>query len=782
MPHRHANPYGQPDPIQPNPEPGAQAQAAQPAGRSLPLEPWAATRVVGARMPRIDAYARVSGSAEYTLDVSLPGMLHAAILRCPHAHAMVKQVDASAALAMRGVYAVLTADDRSTAIPWYDEADKGAQSRLLDPHCRYAGEEVAAVAAESPFQAMDALRAIRVEYEERPFVVDMDEALKPGAAPVHEGGNAIRPPSRYERGDVARGFAEADAVVEETYRSSVEIHSPMESFGSVAQWEGDVLTVWDSTQGVFDVQQALARVLGLPLNRVRVVGHYMGGGFGSKIGLNKHTVLAALLARRTGRPVKVVVPREDTFLALGNRPANTMRIKAGARRDGTLTAIEMVNRGVVGAYASWADASSLAKSLYLCPNVKTEDLTVYINAGLERAFRAPGFPQSAWALEQTIDALADRIGADPVEFRLKNMASVLQSAKNTPYTSNGLARCLSEGAEAFGWRESRARPRPDGPLKRGVGVAAGMWGYPGEPVAAAIARLSSDGSLSLTFGAADIGTGTKTVMAMVASEELGVPLDRISIEHADTGSCPYAVTSGGSQTILVNAPAVRQAAIEVKRQLLRMAAAELGVPEAELTLADGAIVHAGQPPARTAIRDLKSLRQQQSIVGVGTRHPHPAGKVALPFAAQFAEVEVNTRTGEARVLRLLGAHDSGRPMNALTYENQVFGGMTMGAGFGLLEERVIDAQTGRVLTANLHDYKLPTAMDVPADMRSIPVDPHDTECNTVGAKGLGEPATIPTAAAIANAIFHATGVRVTDAPVTPGRLIAVLSRGSAPKR
>ncbi|HEY3381632.1 MAG TPA: xanthine dehydrogenase family protein molybdopterin-binding subunit [Vicinamibacterales bacterium] len=762
MAHDSSNPYRDHDPQPPAP---AQEQAG------LPLPPWEKTRIVGTRQPRIDAYARASGSAEFTLDVSLPGMLHAAILRCPHGHAMVKSVDASAALNVRGVHAVITPDQEDAGIPWYDEADKGAQSRLLDPHCRYAGEEVAAVAAETPYQAFDALRAITVQYDVRPFVVDMDEALKPGAPLVHEGGNAVRPPSTYGRGDVAKGFAEADIVLEDTYRTSVEIHSPMETYGSVAQWEGGQLTVWDTTQSVFDVQRALAKVLHLPLNRVRVISHYMGGGFGSKLGLNKHTVLAALLARRTGRPVKVVVPREDTFTCVGNRPANTMTIKAGVTKDGTLTAIQMVNRGVVGAYASWADASFLAQSLYLCPNVKTEDLAVYVNAGQERAFRAPGFPQSAWALEQMMDALADRLVIDPVGFRLKNTATGLQPYKNVPYTSNGLSRCLSEGAQAFGWAEARKRPRPSGTLRRGVGVAACMWGYPGEPVSTAIARLSADGSLTLNFGAVDIGTGTKTVMAMVASEELGIPLERIRIEHADSGTSPYAVGSGGSQTVLVNAPAVRQAAVELRRQILQMAADQLKAPQAELSLSDGAITRSGHPETKLPLGDLKALQQQQAIVAVGTRHPHPAGKVALPFGAQFAEVEVNTRTGEVRVLRLLAAHDSGRPMNLLTYENQVFGGMTMGLGFGLTEQRVMDAQTGQVLTANLHDYKLPTAMDVPADMTCLPIDPHDTECNTVGAKGLGEPATIPTAAAIANAIFNATGVRLTDTPMNPMRMV-----------
>jgi CO/xanthine dehydrogenase Mo-binding subunit len=754
---------------------GVAPAAAEPQAPALPLPPWTSTTVVGRRQPRIDGYARVSGSATYTLDVSLPGMLHVAIVRCPHGHALVKHVDVSRALRMPGVVAALTSEDEGASIPWYDESDKGPQSRLFDPHCRYAGEEVAAVAAETAYEAWDAARAVKVEYEERPFVVDMDRALETGAPAVHEGGNAVRPPSKYARGDVAKGFAEADAVVEETYRTSVEIHSPMESFGSVANWEGDQLTVWDSTQGAFDIQRALAAALKMPLGQVRVISHYMGGGFGAKLSFGKYTVIAALLARKTGRPVKAVLPREDAFTCVGNRPANTMTVKIGARKDGTLTAIRMVSRGVVGAYASWADGSALAQSLYKCANVDTEDLSVYVNAGLERAFRAPGFPQSAWAVEQAMDALAGKLGLDPIALRLKNISTVHQPEKDAPYTSTGLAQCLAEGAKAFGWDEARRRPRATGAVVRGVGVAAGMWGYPGEPVSTVIARLAADGSLTLTLGAADIGTGTKTAMAMVAAEELGIAVDRIRIVHADTAACPYAVGSGGSQTLLVNAPAVRSAAMGVKRQLLQIAAAELEAPQSELALTLGAVTRTGHPEVHVALKDLKALQRQQSVVGVGTRHPHPQGKVALPFVVHFAEVEVNRRTGEVRVLRLLGAHDSGRPINLLTYQNQVFGGMTMGVGFGLTEARVMDAQRGQVLTANLHDYKLPTAIDVPADMTCVPIDPHDTECNTVGTKGLGEPATIPTAAAIANAVFDATGVRMTDAPMNPARVIMALA-------
>jgi xanthine dehydrogenase YagR molybdenum-binding subunit len=292
-----------------------------------------------------------------------------------------------------------------------------------------------------------------------------------------------------------------------------------------------------------------------------------------------------------------------------------------------------------------------------------------------------------------------------------------------------------------------------------------------------IVKLNVDGSVNLNMGASDIGTGTKTVMAMVVAEELAVPLERIQIEHADTGTTQFAPASGGSQTVLVNSPTVRAAALDVKCQVLELAAAELERGPEELVLRDGRVEPAAEPAAGIPLSELTGLGQRQVLVGVGNRHPHPEGRVTLPFAAQFAEVEVNRLTGELRVVRLLAAHDSGRVMNQLTYQNQVFGGMAMGIGFGLTEQRVVDGdQSGRVLSANWHDYKIPTALDVPADQTCLPIDPHDTECNTTGTKGLGEPATIPTAAAIANAVYHATGTRVLDAPITPTRMVEVLAR------
>ncbi len=744
-----------------------------PTAMPAELPPWDETRVVGQALPRVDAYERVSGTAVYSLDLALPDMLHAAIVRCPHAHARVRRVDTSRAEAMPGVRAVITASTPGAALPWHF-GGQGATSTLFDEHCRFAGEEIAAVASETPHQAWDAARAVEVEYEVLPFVVDMEKALEQGAPAIHDAGNLLDT-STYERGDVEAGFAEADVVLEATYRTPCEIHAPMETFVSVARWDGDRLTVWDSTQGVFGRQVELARYFRLPLASVRVICPYMGGGFGSKLTTGKYTVIAALLARMTARPVKLALTREESFLSEGNRPPNVIKLKAGVKRDGTLTALKGEFLGTGGAYPTGSASPYLIQVLYRCPNVHTATTDVYTNAGKGRAFRAPGFPNCAWALEQMIDALAGEIGMDPVEFRLKNIATVLQTRDDMPYTSIGLGECISEGAEAFGWPAARQGPREDGHIRRGVGMAAGMWGYPGDPRATVIIKLFADGSVNLNMGASDIGTGTKTVIAMVVAEELGVPLESIQIEHADTGTTQPAPASGGSQTLVVSAPAARAAANDVKRQLLEIAAEELERPADELVLRDGMVQPRDDEGAGVALAQLRGLQRRQMIVAIGRRHPHPEGKIALPFVAQFAEVEVNTLTGEVRVVRLVAAHDSGRVINRLTYENQVFGGMTMGIGFGLTEDRVLDSQTGKMVNANWHDYKIPTAKDVPLDQTCVYIDPHDTECNTTGCKGLGEPATIPTAAAIANAVYHATGARVTQAPITAMQVVRLLA-------
>jgi xanthine dehydrogenase YagR molybdenum-binding subunit len=701
-------------------------------------------------------------------------MLHGAILRCPHAHANLLKIDTSKAEKMPGVLAVLTGDSPGADMPWYFRGGE-ALGKLFDSRCRHEGEEVAVVAAETPLQAFDAIRAIEVEYEVLPFVIDDEAALDPSAPAVQEGGNIVGEPRVRERGDLAAGFAEADVVVERTYRTKCEIHVPMEPHGSVAKWDGNRLTIWDTTQGVYSIQEAMARAMGLPLANVRVIGHYMGGGFGSKLEVGKYTVYAALMAKSTGRPVKIFLPREDCMLVTGNRPGNKMTVKIGATNDGMLTAIDYKSLGSSGAYSYGAGSSTLAAYLYTCPNIRTEDTTVYINAGKARPMRGPGFPQGAWALEQAMDELSQKLDVDPIELRLKNTARELQVEGGIPFTSNQLAECLQKGAAEFGWTEARKRARGDGHLRRGVGVAACFWGYGGGPPSTVIVKLFSDGSVNLNMGASDIGTGTKTWAAMIVAEELGVAVDKIQIEHADTATTQYATSSGGSKTVPSDSPAVRAAAYAVKVQLMKMAAEQLELDVSDLELRDLTISSRSDSEKTVEVTALEKLGRRGLVIGTGYRDPNPEDKVTFPFAAQFCEVEVNTRTGEVRLLHFLGAHDSGRVLNRLTYDNQVFGGIVMGVGLGMTEERVLDRQTGKMANANLHDYKIPTMKDVAIEHSCLPIDIPDTEFNATGTKGLGEPATIPTAAAIANAVHDATGIRVSDSPINPIQLARLLA-------
>jgi CO/xanthine dehydrogenase Mo-binding subunit len=745
--------------------------------------PWKKTRFVGKPATRVDAYERVSGKAVYPSDVSLPRMLYGAILRSPHPKARVKRIDTKDAQKMQGVRSVITASTPEADLYWpYAKEKKG---KLFDPLCLYEGETIAAVAAETPYQAWDAVRAIKVDYEVLPFVVDERKSLDPGAPLVHPEGNRVKPVEIYERGDIAKGFVEADVVLEQSYRTECELHTPIEAHGCVARWDRDKLTIWESTQGVYPVQARVAEVLNMPLSKVRVIGHYVGGAFGSKLNSDKSTIIAAILAKKTGRPVKLFLTREETYLAVGNRPPANMKLKAGVKKDGTLTALQFSCIGTGGAFPAGGTslADWLVRDLYLCPNVRSELSDLYINAGPARPFRAPGHPQGAWALEQMMDALAEAIKVDPVELRLKNIPGFSQAREgNPPYTTTGLKDCLEQGAKAFGWvdaRKSTSRVSKSARIRRGVGMASCLWFIGGGwPPSTVIVRLFSDGSVNLNMGASDLGTGTKTVMALVVAEELGIRPDVIQIEHADTGTTQYATASGGSKTVPTESPTVRAAAIEVKQQLLKLAADEMKLDPSALGIAGGVVIAVNDPSKKLKITDIPGLKSRGVIVGIGYRGPNPANKFINPFCAQFCEVEVDLRTGEVKIIRFLSANDSGRVMDRLTYDNQVIGGITMGIGLATTEMRIMDeSQTGKMVNKNWHDYKLPTALDVPALITSLPIDRPDDEANLTGTKGLGEPVTIPTAAAIANPIYDATGIRMTASPINPVTLCELLAKG-----
>jgi xanthine dehydrogenase YagR molybdenum-binding subunit len=740
-------------------------------------EPWKQTTVVGQPNIRRGGYERVAGTATFASDVRLPGMLYGAFVRCPHARARVKSVDTSAAKKMPGVWDVIDASTPEAKGRWLPSwTNSEVKVMLFDPECRYEGAPVAAVAAETPYQASDAARAVKVEYEILPFACDIEDALKPGAPIIHGTDNKIVT-RKYERGDLPKGFAEADVVLEESYRMECILQNTLERHGCVATWEGDYLTCYDSTQGVYNDQGQIANCLGMPLSRVRVISPFTGGGFGSKLQINWENVCAPILSKRTGRPVKLFLTREEEYVDAGNRPPAVTTMKVGVKKDGTLTAIEFIADGTGGPFDHggiwWHE--NMIKHLYLCPNLRTVVTDVATNAGLARPMRGPNYVEAAHPMEIMMDALAEKIGMCPVKLRLQNIPAVKQDEEGTPaWSSYPLKECLNEGAKVFGWTEARKRTaNQKGPIRRGVGVAAINWeSGNGWLPGTVIVRLFADGTANLNTGITEIGTGSVTGMALVVAEELGIKPEMIEITNGDTGTTQWSSFSAGSKTIPTESPAARDAAIKIKQQLLQMASQDLKVPVDDLIIKGGVISSATDPSKSEKITDVSGLKGQQVLVGVGIRHAQPAAP-CRPICVQFCEVEVNTKTGEIKVVRYLSSNDPGRVINPLTCNNQTHGGIVQGLGLILSEGRVLDrSQTGRMLNKNMHDYKVPTILDVPLEITCIYPGGPDNILNWCGAKGWGEPPTIPTAPAVANAIYNAIGVRFTKTPITPMKLKA----------
>ena len=488
--------------------------------------PDAELSVVGTATPRVDGRERVSGAAMYSHDVRLPGQLFAAGLRSPHAHARVVSVDESRAEAMPGVRAVLTRFSDPDLI------DPGRKQPILDEELLFHGMEVAVVVAETREQARDALAAIDVNYEPLPFVTDPEAALRPAAIPVEitsSSNNASEEyPKTYERGDVEAAMRSADATVAVRFQTPAALHNSLETHGAVASWDGRTMTVYSSTQDIYGARQQIATALGLQQNQVRVIKQYMGGGFGSKFGAHHSGMIAAYAAKKLGQPVHYMLSREEENLAAGHRPASIQAYQLGATSEGTLTAIDLRAISNIGALGGWMSAISLAaKELYQCPNVRTVDRPVRTNLGTLSAFRAPGVVEATAAMEVAMDELAQMLGMDSLEFRIRNYAPTTAHERSALRDARRCSR-LRIGAERIGWatRDDEARRFPrwrDGHLRRGIGMASQLWGGDGGPPAQAIAKLLPDGTAVIITGTQDIGTGTRTVLAQIAAEELGYP-------------------------------------------------------------------------------------------------------------------------------------------------------------------------------------------------------------------------------------------------------------------
>ncbi|MFZ0680629.1 xanthine dehydrogenase family protein molybdopterin-binding subunit [Candidatus Binatus sp.] len=695
--------------------------------------------VVGKPTPRVDGPLKVTGAAHYTYDIELPGMLSGAILRSPWPHARIRNIDVSAAQNLAGVRAVLALDDREI---------------------RFAGQEVAAVAAISSDIAADALKLIKVDYETLPFVVDMDAAAKDSAPSVFRSGSNVGKTKNSSVGDVPKGLEIAASTIEATYTTPVQTHVCLETHGAVASFNaaGDQLTVWCSTQGIFSVRDDLAVYFSLPPDSVRVVCEYLGGGFGSKFGATPEIIVASRLAKRAGVPVKVMLPRADEHRSTGNRPNSEQKVKMGVDRDGKLIAIDLVTRGS-GGIGGGAGSAGPFGSVYRCANIRVQETGIYTNAGPSSPMRAPGWPQGCFALELAMDEMARKAGIDRLEFRRRNSDNPVRAAE------------YEIGARMFGWAEKNEAAKSSGPIKRGVGVASAEWHAVGVSGPEAQVIAHRDGSVEVRVGTQDIGTGTRTVLAIVAAEELGLPVDRVKSEIGDTRFL-FSVPSGGSLSAPSNSPAVRQAAAHLKDKLFRIAAPILGAEPDDLEAADEMIRVRASTSRAISFTDVCKRIPGDSISAQGERVPNYGGFRSDQAGCQFAEVEVDTETGIIRVKHVVAVHDAGRIIDPLTARSQVNGGILMGIGFALFEDRRMDPQLGIMVNPTMDDYKLLGALDVPQiDVTFFEVANGVT--NT-GVMGLGEVSHVASTAAVACAVYDAIGVPVRSLPMTPDRVLAAL--------
>ncbi len=697
-------------------------------------------KTVGHAAQRIDAVKRVTGAATYTGDIQLPGMLYARVLRSPHAHARIRSIDTSKAQALPGVKAVLTRENCDVV---WSSGDTRNKRYLFNNPVRFAGDAVAAIAATDRHIAEEAMRQISVDYEVLPFVLDPEDALKPGAVEIQPGGNLSpdakgrHEPEIFRHGNIDRGLTTADRVFEDHYTSVHINNAQLEPRVSIAQWDGDKLTVYASTQGISNCRTDIAKDLQMPLEKVRVVCQFMGGGFGNKNQCHDFDLMATMLSKYAGVPVKLEFTRKEDYVAVHGRWPTKQYYKIGVANDGTLTGIQLRGYSGMGPYRKGAGGIA-GVELYQCPNVETTIYPVYTNMAVSANLRGPAYPQGIFGIESLMDHIAYELKIDPLEFRLKNMTRKYHD--ELPFTSNGLEDCIRRGAEAFDWKKRwHAAGVGAGPMKRGAGMAMGAFGS-AVGRSSAVVKLDASGKYHLHVGVTDVGTAAKTTMGLIAAEELGVPLEKIEVISGDTALCPYSVGESGSRTTTHTGYAVIQAAKDLKRQI-----AEKGLPQGDQVL----------------------------TASVNADPAQPKDAARYSFAAHFAEVEVDIETGHVRVIKYVAVHDSGRIINPLTCVSQVKGGATMGIGMALHEELLYDPQTGVPLTAGYYGARVMTHRDTP-DVEVLFVETEDAY-GPYGAKSIGESTIVPSVAAVGNAIFNAIGRRIKDLPITRDKVLGVLA-------
>ncbi len=770
-----------------------------------------AASLIGQRIPKIDAPEKASGRTRYIDDVSLPGQLHAAILRSQRVHARILRIDVSRARALPGVHAVITAADVPDQRPIGVARD---HLPLKTDRVRSVRDEVAAVAAESEAIARAALALIEVDYEDLPVVADAQAALAAGAALVHPpiagaaagapvglAGKADNIAMRfdYAHGDLAQGQAQSDVIVEDSFSLHYVTHCCMGVSGVIAEFDarGNLL-LYSNTQVPFLHKREFAEILGMDPGRIRIIQPPIGGGFGSKLDIYPFEIICAYLARATGRPVKLVYTREEEFLASPTRQPVRLTLRSGCTRDGRLTFRQVHTLHDNGAYTSWGATTPFVmmqtfSSLYRVPHCDYHTVAVYSNNPYAGSFRGYGNLQATFAVEAHMDRMAEAIGMDPLEFRLKNAQATGEvSGQGMVFRSCGFQDCLRVAAERSGFerkhRDYAAQRNGPGRFKRGIGMASmlhvggGAKIYPSDGCGT-ILKLDDFGHLTLLTGASEIGQGSETVLAQLVCEELGLPISAVTVVNNDTDITPWDVGVHASRTTFIAGNSALGAARKAKAKILAAAAARFECAADALDLKGGRIVRAaGGEPVSDLARFLRSLHfsERAELVTTSFYYEPPSvhqdkgfkGDVsaAYAWAAQVVEVEVDTDSGAVRMLKVTAAHDVGRVLNRLGIEGQIEGGVVMGQGYALTENLVVEA--GRIRNPNFRDYKLVTAPEIPEIDISF-IESMDGE-GPQGAKGVGEAPAICIAAATANAIHNATGVRITSLPFTPERVYRAL--------
>jgi xanthine dehydrogenase YagR molybdenum-binding subunit len=675
----------------------------------------ATSKYLGKNIPRVDGPAKVSGAAKYTFDIVLPGMLYAKIVRSPIPSGTLKSIDFSEAKAMKGVRAII--ED-------------------LGKNARFAGQEIAAIAADTEEIARDAVHAVKMEWETSPHISSTQQGLTdPSRTRVGREVNRGEDPASFWSG--------AAAVIEGEYYVPVREHLCLESHGVVARWDNaENVTVWCSTQAVHDAAGEIAGNLGIPKSNVTLICEYMGGGFGSKFSAGIEGAVAARLAKMTGKPVKLMLERYEEQVASGNGPDAYMKCKAAIGSDGKLLAIDAQLAGTSGFGGGWGLPFPY---IYSVPNVRVKSTPVSVNAGGARALRAPMHPQACFLMESVVDELAVKANLDPLEVRKANTDSDVRR------------RQFDLGAQMINWLK-RSKGKGEGRYRRGIGCATGTWGGGGGRGSVCTVKIGKDGSVWVGIGTQDLGTGTRTYVAAIVAEELGLDIKKVK---AEIGSSKLGLSggSGGSTTAASVSPAVKMAAFQARTRLSELAANQMGITAAEAVFKDGFVSNA-EGTKKVTFERLCSALPAGGLEEVGTFNPDlQAGGAA---GVQFVEVEVDTWTGLVKPIKVVAVQDCGYWLNKMATESQLIGGVIQGLSMALLEDRKIDERTGRQLNPNMETYKPIGSMEIP-EIVPVLFATHDK------VTGIGEPACIPTAAAVANAVFDATGVRIRRLPITPKR-------------